>query len=117
MQFKEATQRFEEVLNQEKNDFMRDSAIQRFEFTFDLSWKVIKAFLGGIHGIECSSPKSCFREAYKQDLIEYEPRWLEMVDDRNKTSHLYNQKMADQIYAKLKDYLPLFTKLLECLQQ
>lgn len=112
-QFREATERLNEVLKQEQNEFMRDSAIQRFEFTFDLSWKVVKTFLEEIHGVECVSPKSCIREAYKQDLIPYDPRWLEMVDDRNKTSHLYNKKAADQVYARLQDYLLLFQKLLE----
>ncbi len=112
-QFREAIERLNEVLKQEPNEFMKDSAIQRFEFTFDLSWKVVKTFVEEIHGIECTSPKSCIREAYKQDLIPYDLRWLEMVDDRNKTSHLYNKKAADQVYARLKDYLLLFQKLLE----
>ncbi len=115
-QFEMALQRLEEVLQQEKNAFMRDSAIQRFEFTFDLSWKAIKAYLQEIHGIECFSPKGCFREAYQQGLIVYDPRWLEMVDDRNKTAHLYKEVMAERVYAQLPDYLQLFKKLLQGLK-
>ena len=94
---------------------MRDSAIQRFEFTFDLSWKAIKAYLQEIHGIESFSPKGCFREAFQQGLIEYGEKWLEMVDDRNKTAHLYKEAMADKVYAKLPEYLQLFKRLLQSL--
>ena len=45
LQFKKAVQRFNEVLMQEKNEYILDSAIKRFEFTFDISWKLIKAYL------------------------------------------------------------------------
>lgn len=112
-EFKEAVQRLEEVLRQEKNEFIRDSAIQRFEFSFDLSWKAIKAFLEEVHGIECRSPKSSLREAYRQGLIEYDPMWLEMVEDRNKTVHTYREEVAKEVYSKLPNYLSLFKKLLE----
>ena len=112
-QFQTALSRLDEVLRQEKNEFMRDAAIKRFEFTFDLSWKLIKACLDELSGLTCASPKACIREAYKQSLIEYDDRWLEMTDDRNKTVHLYREKMAEEIYGKLEDYLQLFRSLLD----
>jgi len=87
--FKEAIFRLEEVLKQEKNDFIRDSTIQRFEFVFDLSWKTIKAFLEEHHNVTCTSPKTCFREAFHQNLIEYDDFWIEIADYRNKTAHTY----------------------------
>jgi len=111
-QFQTALSRLDEVLRQEKNEFMRDAAIKRFEFTFDLSWKLIKACLEEISGIKCASPKACIREAYKQSIIEYDDRWLEMTDDRNKTVHLYRVEMADEIYGKLEACLQLFQGLL-----
>lgn len=113
IQFQATLTRLDEVLKQEKNEFMRDAAIKRFEFTFDLSWKLIKASLDELSGIICASPKACIREAYKQSLIEYDDRWLEMTDDRNKTAHLYREEMADEIYGKLGYYLPLFRSLLD----
>lgn len=115
-QYQDAVSRLEEVLQQEKNEFMRDAAIKRFEFTFDLSWKLVKAFLEQESGIVCASPKGCFREAYKQSLIEYDDRLLEMTDDRNRTAHLYRKEMADEIYGKLGDYLGLLRGLLDCVK-
>ena len=112
-QFQTALSRLDEVLRQEKNEFMRDAAIKRFEFTFDLSWKLIKVCLGELSGIICTSPKACIRDAYKQSLIEYDDRWIEMTDDRNRTAHLYREEMANEIYEKLEDYLQLFRSLLD----
>lgn len=116
-QYQEAVKRLEEVLNQEKNDFIRDSAIQRFEFVFDLSWKTIKAFLEEEKGIVCRSPKGCFKEAYQQELIEYDEFWLELTDYRNRTAHVYNEKMAEEIYEIIPKSLTYFQKLLQSLKE
>ena len=111
-QYQKAVERFEEILKQEKNDIVRDSAIKRFEFTFDLSWKLIKAFLEEEKGLKCVSPKECFKEAYHQKLIDYDEFWLKMADWRNEAVHTYGEKFADAFYEKLPETLKRF-KLLE----
>ena len=116
-QFKNAIERFDEVLKKEKDAFMRDSAIKRFEFCFDLSWKLIKAFLEEKKGIICNSPKGCFREAYKQGFIEYDDFWIEMTDMRNQTSHTYNEENADTIYNQLPQTLCRFQELLKSIEK
>ena len=115
-EFRDALSRFEEVLRQEKTDIVRDSAIKRFELVFDLSWKVIKAWLEE-HGANCVSPLGCFREAYRQGLIEYENLWIDLVKVRNKTAHTYSLKLAEEVYAKLPDALGVFTKLVVALAE
>lgn len=95
-----------------KTDITRDSAIQRFEFTIDLGWKAIKAFLEEQKGIVCASPKECFREAYRQKIIEYDEVWLKLVDMRNETVHTYKEEIAEKLYAELPDALEHFKKLL-----
>lgn len=115
--FSSAIKRFEEVLAQEKNEFIRDSAIQRFEFTIELAWKTIKAYLEDYEKIICNSPRSCFKEAYKIQLIEYEPGWLSALELRNRIAHVYNEKMAEDLYQKLPEILPLFKKLEENLKK
>ena len=112
-QYQKAVKRFEEILAKEKNDIVRDSAIKRFEFTFDLSWKLIKAFLEEEKGIKCTSPKECFREAYRQGLIDYDEFWLKMTDWRNETVHTYGEKFADAFYEKLPETLKRFKLLKE----
>ena len=112
-QFQEAVGRFEEILSKEKNDIVRDSAIKRFEMTFDLSWKVARAFLEEKKGIQCPSPKECFRAAYEQGIIEYDELWLAMTDWRNEAVHTYSEKFADELYKKLSKTLALFQLLRE----
>lgn len=109
--FEKSIKRLEEVLNMEKTDITRDSAIKRFELCFDLSWKVIKNYAKK-EGIECNSPRSCFKTAFQLNLIDYDERWIKMIDDRNLTVHIYKQQYADEIYSRLKEYLELFKKLL-----
>jgi len=112
-QFQKAVKRLKDALKQKKNEFIRDSAIQRFEFTFDLSWKVIKEFLEENHGVLCSSPKSCFREAYKQGLLDYDDIWMKMTDKRNLTAHTYHEETAEEIYSLLPGYLSGFEEILK----
>lgn len=110
-QYQAAVQRLDEVLRQKKNDFIRDSAIQRFEFTFDLGWKLIKAYLEEKHGLKCASPKECFREAYRQKLIGYSDYWLALTDLRNETTHTYNADKAEEVFAKLPEALSHFQEI------
>ena len=116
-QFQRALIRLDEVLMQEPNDFMRDSAVQRFEFVFDLAWKSIKAHLHEVHGVVCASPKKCFREAYRLGIIEYDQIWLQATDDRNEIAHMYKEELAQELYQKLPSYLKCFQALARVLSQ
>jgi len=111
-QFSSAVERFEESLQAEKSAMARDSAIKRFEFNFDLSWKLIKAFLEEDRGLKCVSPKGCFQEAYHQGVIDYNDLWMEMVNDRNFVAHTYKEEKAEMLYSNLPGYLKLFKELL-----
>jgi nucleotidyltransferase substrate binding protein (TIGR01987 family) len=114
-QFKKAGERFKEILAEEKNDIVRDSAIQRFEFTSELSWKLMKAYLEEKGGKDLYFPKDIIRSAFQAGIIKNDPRWLDMVDTRNQTSHIYNEAMAEKVYQQLPAYLPLFNDLLKAL--
>ncbi len=114
-QFKKAVQRLDEVLQEEKSDFLRDSAIQRFEFCTDLSWKTLQSFLKEEKGIICNSPKDCFKEAYSSEVIEYDVFYLDLIDLRNLTSRTYHEELADEVYLKLPRALIYFKKLINIL--
>lgn len=116
-QFEKALKRLDEVLQEPKTSIIRDSAIQRFEFSLDLAWKSVKAFLEERKGIICSSPKDCFREAYHQNLIEYDNVWIEYVDMRNETVHTYKEEVAEKIYAELPETLNNLNHLLKALKK
>lgn len=113
--FSRAIVRLEEVLDLDKTDVTRDSAIKRFEICFDLAWKSIKNYARN-EGVECNSPRMCFKTAFKLNLIDYDEKWLKSIEDRNTTSHLYNEKLADQVYQRLPEYRSLFKSLLSRLE-
>lgn len=108
--FQKAVKRLEEALALKKDEFTRDSAIMRFQLCFDLTWKTIKAYAKE-EGVECFSPKSCFKTAFQLGLIEYDQRWLAMIDDRNLIAHTYAEDTAEDVHSRLKDYLELLKKL------
>ena len=110
-QYKQAVQRLQEALQAPKTDMARDSAIKRFEFCFDLAWKLLKTLLEEKKGVICASPKDCFREAYKNGLIEYDDFWLQMTDWRNEAVHTYSEQFAEVFYQKLPKALEKFITL------
>lgn len=116
-QLTDAVARLQEALAKPKDEYMRDSCIQRFEFTFDLSWKTVKAYLEETLNVRCASPTACFREAYSQGLVEYEDRWISMAQDHNQTAHMYKESLAEEVYRRLPAYLKLFQELLGKLQR
>lgn len=114
--FTDVLARLGEAVRMPKTDVTRDSAIKRFELTFDIAWKTVKAWLEE-RGTRCVSPKSCFQDAYREGLIDYEKIWLDLLDTRNKTVHTYIEEEAENVYAKLPAALPAFEKLLAALRK
>ena len=112
-QFRSAIRRLQEALALPKNEIVRDSAILRFEITLDLAWKVLKNYLEAVHGVVCVSPKGCFRDAFRLGVLEYEDRWLTLIDLRNQTAHTYNEQLAEEIYRELLSASDLFQALLQ----
>jgi len=98
-----------EISEEPYSVIVRDAAIQRFEYTFETFWRLVKEYLNEYEGIGCNSPKSCFREALSVGLISEEQTLtcLEMTDDRNLTSHTYIEEVAEQIYQKIENYCKL----------
>ena len=109
--FEKAIENLKEVLGIEKNDIVRDSAIKRFELCYDLAWKSIKNHAKK-QGMECYSPRECFKSAFQLKLIDNDKNWLDMIENRNLSAHLYDEKSADKIFARLPDYLNSFKDLL-----
>lgn len=115
--FEKALNRLKEALATPKNDLIRDSAIQRFEFTLDLAWKTLKSYLEDYRGVRCVSPKECLREGFQNSIIENDPYWLELVDLRNETVHTYKEEVAERVYGNLSRAVGYFEALLNKLSQ
>ena len=99
--FEKGLNRLKEAVERAKDDLDKDGVIQRFEFTIELLWKVLKAILN-YQGIECYSPRSCIKEAFKVNLIEDDEIILDMLEDRNRSSHIYSETTSEEIFERIK---------------
>ncbi|AFK85746.1 nucleotidyltransferase substrate binding protein [Thermoanaerobacterium aotearoense SCUT27] len=112
--FIKALDRLKEGLLQydEEDELQRDGIIQRYEFTFELAWKTLKEIFEDEGLIGLNSPKTVLREAYSSGLIDDEKIWLDMLVDRNATSHIYSQSNAIEICKRIKEiYVDKLEKL------
>ncbi len=108
-----AVQRLEEACAQPFTSFIRDSVIQRFEFSWELAWKALRLKLE-MEGILVNTPRETWQEALQAGLIEDGNAWSEAQKKRNLTSHTYDEKLADEVYSYvLQQGLPLFRQLTE----
>lgn len=110
-----ALDRLRDALAQPKSEWTRDAAIQRFEFTFELAWKGVKR-AAAREGIDAPSPRQALRAGFRLGWIEDDALWLEMLEDRNRTSHTYLLATAEAIYARLPAYLGAMDGLLRRLR-
>ncbi len=101
--YQRAVSRLEEALKEDatKQSIVIDGVIQRFEFTFELAWKLLKRVLE-FQGVNASTPRAVVKEAFQANILEDGQGWIDMLEDRNKTSHIYDEKQAEGIYAKIK---------------
>lgn len=112
-EYSKSVRRLEEALAQTKNEFIRDSVIQRFEFCVELAWKTSKKVMG----TSSTAPKQVIREMAQNGLIKDVEFWLQAIDERNISSHTYNEDLAEKVYQFVKIFLPYATKLKEKLEQ
>ena len=108
--FGTALGRLSEALAQPETEFIRDASIQRFEFYFELAWKALQA-VARYEGADCSSPRAAFSLAWQGGWVTNEAAWLDMLDDRNRTSHTYREALAREVFARLPGHLASLEEL------
>ena len=114
---KNATQKLKEGIEQAKDELDKDGVIQRFEFTFELLWKALKIYLE-YQGILVKTPRDSFVEAFRIDLISDEKIFLDMLEDRNNTSHIYDKETSEKIFNRIKkNYQTEIAKVIELLNK
>lgn len=110
-ELKKALERLKDVLALDKTDIVRDSAIQRFEFTVELSWKALQGFLS-LSGIsELLTPKNVFREGARLGVVDDPEAWIRFIDARNLSSSTYKESLTEEAYARAKE-LPIYAQKL-----
>ncbi len=99
---------------------LRDACIQRFEFSFELAWKMIKRRLerdlASPSQLDGMSFKEMMRLAFESGLIQAVPHWWLFREMRNLSSHTYDAQVAAQVYAVIVDFLPQCRFLIEQLE-
>lgn len=121
MNLKKAYLRLKEVsdMYDGKNDIIRDSLIQRFEFTYELTHKTLKEFMKYLGvTLENSFPRTIYKKAYVNNLISDDSVWINLLEDRNCISHIYNESLADEIAKRIVDkYVDAIGELVDNLEK
>ena len=111
-QFEAAVSRLREALEDYRStplSSVRDGVIQRFEFCAELAWKTMREYLLDQGYTEINSPKAVIRQAFAYGMIEDADGWVRLMNDRNLTSHVYDEKTAEEIFRRIETvYLALF---------
>lgn len=85
------------------NELERNGLIQRFEFTLDLSWKVMKDYLEEKGFNFKPSPKDTFRQAQESNFIDYAQPLIDGLEIRNELSHDYDGKKFETSEEELRE--------------
>ena len=104
MQFKNAIDEF----GYSEENLIKEGIIQRFEFTHELAWKVMKDFLAYEGIVNIIGSRSATREAFNKGLISEGIEWMNMLETRNLTVHTYQINILEEQFLKIRDdYFPL----------
>ena len=100
---------------------MRAGAIQAFEFTYELSVKMIQRYLEQVSAnpaeVDRVEFRSLIRRASEQGLLQSDlDAWMEHRRNRGLTSHVYNEAMAERVFQAAQDFLGEVRHLLRELQ-
>ncbi|MEL6138060.1 MAG: nucleotidyltransferase substrate binding protein [Cyanobacteria bacterium J06626_18] len=117
--YKKALAQLTEFFEQESlNKFEQQGLIQAFEYTHELAWNVLKDYLGYQGTQNIYGSRDATRIAFNRGLIEDGESWMEMIKDRNQTSHTYNQDTAASIANNVRlRYFPAFESLRETMEE
>lgn len=122
MYFERALERFRIVVTERdrwvaegNGDIVLDVAAKRFEFTYEMAWKALMRALDYL-GIDARAPRPVFKEAYAQGLLSEEQVWLDMIEMRNLSSHVYDEHEISRILTELERYLAAFDALMDQLR-
>lgn len=93
----------------------KEGAVQRFEFTVELAWKTLKDYLehSGVV-LEQNTPKTVVKQAFAAKIISDGQLWIDMLDCRNRMSHIYDEEKFDQAVREMAErFLTGFDELHE----
>jgi nucleotidyltransferase substrate binding protein (TIGR01987 family) len=100
------------------SDLEKQGLIQAFEFTHELAWNTIKDFYEYQGETELQGSRDVARLAFRRGLVESGEIWMDMIKSRNRTSHTYDEKIAEGIVSDVRSrYFQEFVLLEERLSR
>ena len=85
--------------------------IQFYEMAFELAWKLLKDYLYEL-GFNINSPREAIKQAYQSDIINSGQEWIDALEDRNLTTHTYDEETAEKVVKSINEsYFPLLDEL------
>ena len=104
-------------IDTDMKELVNEGLIQRFEYTHELAWNVMKDYETYQGYNEIRGSRDAIRKALAIGLID-NPLWLETIIDRDRTSHNYDESAANEIqHVVVQKYLPLFTEFLHVMEK
>lgn len=109
-----ASSKLKEALTLPEIEINRDGTIQRFEFTFELTWKLLNLLVRE-KGIEVYGHKNTLREAAMLGFITGVEKWFTFLDARNLTTHVYKKEIVETVYKTAGEFAVKVEELLDIL--
>nr|WP_314754490.1 nucleotidyltransferase substrate binding protein [uncultured Prevotella sp.] len=114
--FGKALVRMDEVVtlwhSRKLSDLERDGMIQRFEYTQELAWKLLKNYIEYQGEAQLGGSRDTIRQAFRLGLIENSEPWFDMLESRNLTSHVYDEETEMTVIERIVDtYYPILSLL------
>lgn len=104
------------MANPPASQLERDGMIQRFEYCLEISWNSAKKVLE-FQGYKVDTPRNIFREMAKIGWINNPEEWIEFLEARNKTSHMYHEEIANELFKLIPSFLDASHLLLNVLEE
>lgn len=114
-ELKKVLLRLSEAAKQQPTVFNQDSTIQRFEFTFEIAWKLMKT-VSELDGLDAPSPRRAIRQSAVLGLIKDPVKWFEFLENRNQTVHTYKEEVAQKVYKSAKKFIPYVKELISSVE-
>lgn len=103
----------EKQFSGEVDDLLKEGLVQRFEYTQELAWKVMKDYEEYQGYTDVQGSRDAIRKALQMGIVE-DSAWMSTISSRNLTSHCYDEEEFNMVLNQIiHDYLPIFVKFSE----
>lgn len=85
----------------DKSEISKAAIIHAYEYTFELWWKTVQRYLEHAESVQDYGPNATIKNAFQYNLIQDGQMWMDMLKDRNLTSHTYKEDIANDIYERI----------------